>query len=701
MALIGTIRRNGWILIVTMVLALGGFILMDIMSNSQRYSAGDINTIGRVGNTEIKRNEFDTYEKLIYSQQQPGTQQQIRSQIWTYFAEKATVEQVAKEMGIGVGKEELLDLEFGTNLSPIIVERFKNPDGTPNRNTLNSIRNSIESGQFTDPQNRAYWAVQEKEIIKARLQEKITNAVSKSMFTPKWQAEMAFRESNERRDFLVVRIPYDQVSDEEVPLTDSDYKAFLKEYPGVFDQEDETRTVSFISFDVVPTAEDSAMSRNSAMTFVKGFRTATNDSVYALSNGGVYNNMFVPKANFPAAIADSIGSRPVGSVFGPVFDEGEWRAVKIIARRILPDSVKARHILIRDATPENESRIDSIMNLIKSGRQRFDSLAMRMSQDVGSGRQGGDLGWFGYGTMVNEFNELCFVTGEQGKLYKISTQFGWHIVEITGKKFITNDYSAKVAVIGRRLEPSKTTQQSFKDKAIAIVQQAKTLSDLEALANQQRLVLQETLPLKQNDFNLGAVLGLGDDARQLIRWAYSDGIKVGAVSPEVFTFRDQKGGYFDTRYVVAALKNIVPKGKATIATLKALPEAETRVRNLKKAGIILSKIKASDDLSALAAEWNTRIDTIRSMNFYQAGSEPRVGGTLFGLPTGQVSKPIVAGAGIAIIKPYTDISQPQMPADMTLYRRQMSSQAITAMRTSLMKSLMRESDIQDNRYRFW
>ena len=48
MALIGTIRKNGWILIVAMALALGGFILMDVMSNSQRYSAADINTLGNV-----------------------------------------------------------------------------------------------------------------------------------------------------------------------------------------------------------------------------------------------------------------------------------------------------------------------------------------------------------------------------------------------------------------------------------------------------------------------------------------------------------------------------------------------------------------------------------------------------------------------------------------------------------------------------
>ncbi len=67
MALIGTIRKNGWILIATMVLALGGFILMDIVSNTQRYGAGDVNSLGNVNGKEIKRNEFDKYEKLVYT----------------------------------------------------------------------------------------------------------------------------------------------------------------------------------------------------------------------------------------------------------------------------------------------------------------------------------------------------------------------------------------------------------------------------------------------------------------------------------------------------------------------------------------------------------------------------------------------------------------------------------------------------------
>ena len=90
MAIIGTIRKNGWILIVMMVLALGGFILMDVVSNSQRYSAGDVNSLGKINDTEVKRDEFEQYEQLIYTNARNNTFQ-VRAQIWDYFLEKALV----------------------------------------------------------------------------------------------------------------------------------------------------------------------------------------------------------------------------------------------------------------------------------------------------------------------------------------------------------------------------------------------------------------------------------------------------------------------------------------------------------------------------------------------------------------------------------------------------------------------------------
>lgn len=701
MALIGTIRKNGWILIVAMALALGGFILMDVMSNSQRYSAGDVNTLAKVGEQEIKRSEFDTYEKLVYSEQQRNNAFQIRSQAWTYFLEKAIVEQEAAPLGLGVGKEELLDLQFGLNLSPIIVERFKNEAGQPDRAQLAGIKNAIEQGQFTDQRARAYWSVQEKEIIKTRMQEKLLNAVSKGMYTPKWQAEMVFQENNNRRDFVAVRIPYDAVKDDEIKVTDSDYEDFIKNNPNLYAQQEETRVVSFVTFPVIPTSQDSANAFEVVRKMVDGLRAAKNDSTYVLTNGGAFSGLYVPKNQFPAVFADSAMSRPLGSIIGPVYDGGEFRIMKIIDRKSLPDSVKARHILLKDATPENSARADSLLALIKSGKERFDSLAMKLSQDPASGRDGGNLGWFANGSMVKEFNDLCFITGEQGKLYKISTQFGWHIVEITGKKFESGEQSAKVAVLGRRLEPSKSTQQMVKDKAVALVQQAKTLADLETLANQNRAQFYAAQNLKQNDFNV-ASLGTGEDVRDVVRWAFDENTKIGSISKEVFAFGDPQGGYFDAKYVVPALKGILKKGKPTVETLKALPEAETYVKALKKAEVIKSKTQNPNDIAAIAQQWNNgKVDTLKNINFLNTNNEPRIAGTVFSLETGKISKAITGTIGVAYVMPTSEIAQQPLPADMTLFRRQMTSQTVAGMRMSLMKAMQRSYEIEDNRYRFW
>jgi len=521
------------------------------------------------------------------------------------------------------------------------------------------------------------------------------------MYTPKWQAEMAFKENNERRDLLATRIPYDKVKDEEAPVTDSDFETFLKENPKLYNQDEESRIVSFVSFDVIPTKGDSAVAYQAATALVEGFRNAKSDSIYVVANGGSYENAFVPKSKFPASFADSVINRSIGAVVGPVLDEGNWTIIKIVDRKVLPDSVRARHILIREATPENGFRADSLMGLIKSGKQRFDSLAISVSQDPGSGKKGGDLGWFANGMMVPEFNDVCFVTGEQGKLYKVATQFGWHIIEITGKKFVKNEASVKVAILDRPIEPSKTTQQVTKDKAVAIIQQAKSLTDLEALAGRQNVQIQNTTAIKINDFNLGNVLGSGEDARSIIRWAFEESTKVGNISKEVFALGDPKGGYFDSKYVVAAIKSIIPKGKASVATLKALPEAETRVKNLKKAEVIKSKTQNPADMAAVAAQWSGKVDTVRGTNFMQTSGEPRVTGTAALLETGKMSGPITANSGIVFVQPLGEKTQPQVPADLTMFRRQLSSQSSSVLRTGLMKSLQKQYKVQDNRFKFW
>ncbi len=708
MALIGKIRQKGWILIATMVLALGGFILMDIMSNSQMYSAADANTLGKVNGKDIRSDEFERYKASIYANS-TGNDYQIRQQIWNQFVEDAIVREHAKPLGLGVPKDELMDLQFGSNpanLSPIIMQRFSGQSGQVDMNSLGQIKTAIEQGTLNDAQYadfRTRWSIQENEIIKQRLQDKITAMVMKGIYAPTWQSEMAFVENNQRVDYLYVRVPFDKVPDTDIKVTDDDYAAYLKENPRMFEQTEETRVLDYVAFDVLPTAADTIAIRDAAAKHIAGM-TGKDDSLYVVNNNGIYGGGFKSKSSLPVSVADRLMSAPLDSVVGPYLESGAWTVAKILARKTLPDSVRARHILVRDPATA-AAKIDSLKNVISSGKATFDEVAKANSEDTGSAVKGGDLGFFGNGAMVPEFNEVCFNTGEQGKLYTATTQFGVHLIEITGKKFITNQASLKAAYISELVSPSKNTQQVVKDKALELMNSAKTLADLEAKAGAMNLKLESSQPLKGADFNVG-LLGSGKDARDIVKWAFNKDTDQGEVSREVFTIGDPNGGYFDSKYVVAGLRVINPKGTPSVASIKASQQYEVEIKNRKKAQLIVAKWQGITDLAAAANTYSVTVDTavgasMMMVNTPKGGAEPRVVGTVFSLAKGQVSKPIAGKTGVYMVQPIVDLPTVTMPADLSMFRNQVKSTAQTMVRANLMNSLKKKADITDNRVNFY
>lgn len=106
-----------------------------------------------------------------------------------------------------------------------------------------------------------------------------------------------------------------------------------------------------------------------------------------------------------------------------------------------PDGlVRAAHILIltpQKATDEQlqdaKRRIDSVYTALKAGAD-FEELARQVSQDPGSARNGGMLGWFSRHQMVKEFEDAAFALQPNEMSKPVQSSFGWHIILMKERK---------------------------------------------------------------------------------------------------------------------------------------------------------------------------------------------------------------------------------------------------------------------------
>jgi len=91
------------------------------------------------------------------------------------------------------------------------------------------------------------------------------------------------------------------------------------------------------------------------------------------------------------------------------------------------DSARASHILV-----SGEEQADEILARLNKGED-FAKLA-RENSSCPSGMKGGDLGWFKRGMMVPEFEQASFEASNLNKVVKVKTQFGWHLLTVTGQR---------------------------------------------------------------------------------------------------------------------------------------------------------------------------------------------------------------------------------------------------------------------------
>jgi peptidyl-prolyl cis-trans isomerase D len=715
MAIIGKIRKRGGIIVVIIGIALAAFVLGDFWKKSGKGSSRK--NLGEICGEKITyvdfEKEVDAQTDLV--KQQSGEENltadqifQIREEVWTKLERDFILGQEYDELGITVSADELSDMVQGTEPHQYIVQNFTDPQtGEFNVEQVRMFMQNLEQYEQKKPGTKAQWESLLEMIESDRIYTKYLNLIKQGYYMPTALAKKDYEQKNTKAVFRFIAKKYSNIPDNSVTVTDADYQKYYDDHKQEYVIDDASRDIEYITYEVEPSDSDIAFATSEVEKIYEDMKTQEDKDIplfVTKYSDDSYDSAFYKKGVLAAQIDTVAFSAKKGDVLGPYFADNVFTLAKVMEFQERPDSMRASHILIAYAgstrAPETVTRtkeqaekmVDSLITVLKKTPKQFDTIAKTISDDPTAATKAGDLDWFADGAMVGPFNEAC-VTGKIDELQKVETPFGYHIVKVTDKKKDVN--KVRLAVITRKVEPSKETYQTQYDLASKFAGENTTAEKFEkaVIDNKLNKKLAEALTEMTN-----TITGL-ESPREIVKWAYAETTKKGDVS-----------GVFDlqTQYVVACLKEVKEKGIPALEDVKT--QLEPYVKREKKAETLISQIKALETpgvtLYQLAEKLDSvSVDTLDYITFssYSVpgyGPEPVIIGTLFTLKENVLSDPIQGKAGVFVMQVDSIINAPEVKDYKTNI-----SQAYTTFKSrvtyDVYNALEKNAEIEDNRISYY
>lgn len=628
------------------IITVGGiFVLFMVLSDSRvlEIFGQRQNNVGSINGTDISYQQYSALLEQAKERQKAQTGQDIdedqmdafNDQVWETMVNQELIKEQIEKFGIKVSDEEVREIIFGANPPDFLRSQFTDSTGRFNRQLYT---------QTLMQQKKDVLLAIEEQVRQMRLNEKLESYLFASINVGEGQIKRRYIDQAVNMNAQYVSVDVNTIADNQVRLTEEDMKKYYEANLNDF-KVDAQRKLKYVVFPKTASKQDSAAVQNNLAAIVQKLKT---DTTSFKSYVGIYSEMPYSKDTLkqnmltPAA-SSLLASAAPGSIVGPVASYEGYSVYKLIAKAPSKETfVRAAHILIPFGQDENaaKAKAEALYNRAKGGED-FAKLARENSTDFASAKNGGDLGYFGKGQMVKEFEDAAF-GGTVGQVVApVKTSYGYHVIKITGKS--ANDFVVE-RIVNRVKASGSTVEEAF-SKA-GDFQYLADKNDFEGEAKIMNYKVMESPAFNEDSYGIP---GIGAN-KALVQFAFD-----GDLNDISEVYKTPAG------YVVAKITEIVKPGVRKFEEVKAsVRQQALREKKMEKArdiaGKILSLINSGQSFEQAISGYAQYAKTDTTGNFTAQSGVPSIGrdfafiDNALKLPVNKVSAPIKGYRGYYIVK---------------------------------------------------
>ncbi|NOY77899.1 MAG: hypothetical protein GXO76_08525 [Calditrichaeota bacterium] len=365
------------------------------------------------------------------------------------------------------------------------------------------------------------------------------------------------------------------------------------------------------------------------------------------------------------------------------YKEPETRKIKYVIFPVKPTASDTAAIY---------AEANRIIKKLKNGAD-FAEMASTFSDDAGSAQKGGDLGYFGKGVMVKEFEKAAFSAKVGQIVGPIKSSFGLHIIKVEDRKYENGKLKIRARHILLKFEPSEETKDSVKGKAAYFASNAKE-EGFDRVAKQDTTIHVKESPYFRRG---GFIPGIGFN-QDIAKFVFKN--KPGAISETPF---ETNQGYVVVEVASVKKKHIKPLDEVKNQIQNILLQKKRKEKAGQWAAAERAKMHKPEDFELVAAKDSLTIKEAGpfTMDGFVSGvgNDPDFKGAAFHLNVNEISQPVETVKGYYLIKllEKTSFDQKQFALQKDLIRQQLLQKKRQQAFTEWYSQLKAEAKIKDYR----